>query len=91
MRCNNAGENQTFEKKAIKEGFSIELKYTNRKTLQSNGKVEQGFATIYGRAKAMMLTAGFNDKKKYELWTEAVSTATLLANKMVIKKLEQSL
>ena len=36
-----------------------------------------------------MLTASFDDKKKYELWTEAVPMATLLVNKTVTKKLEQ--
>ena len=79
-----------MKKKAEKEGLGIKFEYTSRETPQQNRKVERGFATVNGRARAMMLTAGFNDKKKYELWTEAVSTATLLANKTVTKKLEQS-
>ena len=72
VRCDNAGENKSFEKKAEKEELGIKFKYTSRETLQQNGKVEQGFATVYRRARAMMLTAGFDDKKKYKLWTEAV-------------------
>ena len=88
IQCDNAGENRTFERKAEKEGLGIKFKYTSRETLQQSGKVEHGFTMVYRRAKAMMLTAGLDDNKKYELWTEAVSTATLLANKTVTKKLE---
>ena len=91
IQCNNAGENKTFKKRAEKEGLGIKFKYTSRETPQQNGKVERRFATVYGRAQAMMLTAGLDNDKKYELWTEAVSTATLLANKTVTKKSEQSL
>ena len=67
IQCNNAGENKTFKKRVEKEGLGIKFKYTSRETPQQNGKVEHGFATVYGRARAMMLTAGLDNNKKYEL------------------------
>ena len=32
VRCDNAGEYKTFEKKAEKEGLGIKFEYTNRET-----------------------------------------------------------
>jgi hypothetical protein len=57
IRCDNAGENSTLETLLHKEGFGIIFEYSARSTPQQNGKVERAFATLYGRMRAMMLTA----------------------------------
>ena len=80
IRCDNAGENQSLQKQCQAEGLGITFEFTARETPQQNGKVERAFATLYGRMRAMMIGAGFEEERRHELWTEAASTATKLDN-----------
>jgi transposase InsO family protein len=52
IRCDNAGENSSRETLLHKEGLGITFEYSARSTPQQNGKVEQAFATLYGRMRA---------------------------------------
>ena len=88
--CDNAGENLTLEKECKREGLGVQFEFTSRYTPQQNGKVERSFATLFGRMRAMMITAGLDQDKRYELWTEAASTATKLSNKVVDNKNNKS-
>ena len=83
IRCNNAGENRSFEK-SLGE-FGINFEYTGRETPQQNGKVERAFATLFGRMQSMMIAAGMNDDERRKLCTEAALRATKLPN-VVVKK-----
>ena len=90
IRCNNAGENKTLEKKMQDKGLGVTFKYTAQNTPQQNGKVERTFATLYSRMRAMMEAAGFEYDQQIELWREAASTATKLSNVMVTKSTKKS-
>ena len=45
--------------------------------------VEREFATVMGRARAVMNHAGFTMAKRQQLWSEAAQTATMLDNILV--------
>ena len=62
FRCNNAGENQAFEKEYIEKELGIVFKYTAPGTPQQNGVVERAFATMLGKTRAIMNGAGFDEK-----------------------------
>jgi transposase InsO family protein len=83
IRCDNAGENSSLETLLHKEGLGIAFEYSARSTPQQNGKVERAFATLYGRMRAMMLTAGMDLDQRTTLWVEAAATATKLSNIVV--------
>ena len=83
IRCDNAGENIILEKESDKNDLGIMFEYTAPGTPQQNGVVERAFATVMGRARAMMNHAGFTMAKRQQLWCEAAQTATLLDNILV--------
>jgi hypothetical protein len=78
IRCDNAGENISLQQALDKEGMNIKFEFTARETPQQNGKVERAFATLYGRMRAMMAAAKWDDEMKHKLWMEAAATATKL-------------
>ena len=78
IRCDNAGENISLQKALDAEGMNIKFEFTARETPQQNGKVERAFATLYGRMRAMMAAAKWDDAMKHKLWMEAAATATKL-------------
>jgi len=83
IRYDNAGENKAFEKRVERDRRGLKFEYTARKTPQHNGRVERKYATLFGRARAMMNDAGFvgeNVHLRRGLWAEAVGTATKLEN-----------
>ena len=86
IRCDNAGENQTLEKIMKEQEFYCTMEYTPPNNPQYNGIVERAFATLYGRARAMLNGANFDDPVRKGLWTEAVNTATMLDNITVDEK-----
>ena len=78
IRCDNAGENISLQQALDSEGMNIKFEFTARETPQQNGKVERAFATLYGRMRAMMVAAKWDDEMKHKLWMEAAATATKL-------------
>ena len=76
------GRKQKFEEKNRQWGLNILFEFTARQTPQQNGKVERAFATLYGRMRAMMLSAGFDNDMKKKLWMKVAATATKLDNIM---------
>ncbi|MFN7263265.1 MAG: reverse transcriptase domain-containing protein [Cyanobacteriota bacterium] len=78
IRCDNAGENISLQKALDAEGMNIKFEFTARETPQQNGKVERAFATLYGRMRAMMAAAKWDDTMKHKFWMEAAATATKL-------------
>ena len=80
IRCDNGGENLSLKKQLDNEGSNIRFEFTARQTPQQNGKVERAFATLYGRVRAMMTSAGLDENTRHRLWMEAAATATKLDN-----------
>ena len=56
--CNNSGENRTLHLACQQSGIQANFEFTPPGMQQHNGVVEQAFATLYGRVRAMMNTAG---------------------------------
>lgn len=85
IRCDNAGENYSLQKECEKQGLGVTFEFTARSTPQQNGKVERWFATLYNSLRAMMISAGFEEARRNELWTEAAATVTKISNVLVSK------
>jgi hypothetical protein len=83
IRCDNAGENKTFQKECEKAGLGVQFEYTAPGTPQLNGRVERKFATLYGRVRAMLNGARLPKDLRHGLWTKAACTATDLENTLV--------
>ena len=80
IRCDNAGENESFQQEAQKRGLGLIFEYTSPGTPQHNGVVERAFQTLYGRIRAMLRASGMTEKLKQTLWAECASTCTKLDN-----------
>ena len=81
--CNNAGENQAFERTCKKERLGIDFEYTTPDTPQQNGYVKQKFATLFNRVHAMLNGGKFTTYLWSGLWAEAANTAMLLENNLI--------
>ena len=82
-KFDNAGENKSTQTMFEEKGFGINCEFTSRETPQQNGKVEQAFAILFGRVRALMTNAGFEKVKREVLWAECAATATKLDNLLV--------
>ncbi len=79
IRCDNAGEeNLQTEKLCTQKGLGIDFEFTAPNTPQQNGRVEQRFATLYGRVRSMLNAAQLNQEFRSGLWAECAQTATYL-------------
>ena len=83
VRCNNSGENRALKKACRTAHLGIKFEFTAPYTPQQNGVVERAFPTLMGRTQAMMNLAGFEKKRRTQLWCEAANTATLLDNILI--------
>ena len=85
VRMDNAGENKKLQElcESTEGHTKIKFEYTSPRTPQQNGVVEQAFATLYGRVRAMMNAAGFTSDLRGKMWAECANTATLLENGML--------
>ena len=66
------------------------MEYTGAATPQHNGVVERAFATLTGRVRAMMRSAGIVGKMKFKIWAECVKTATDLDGILVESPTQKS-
>ena len=80
IRCDNAGENYTAQSLCKEKGYKVKFEFTSPETPQQNGKVERKFATLWGRARAMMNSAGIDGSRRKKLWAECANHATFLEN-----------
>ena len=86
IRLDNSGENRKLQKECEKQNLGIIFEFTAPGTPQQNSVVERKIPTLMGRARAMMIEAGFSKQDKRKFWCEVVSTATKLDNIMVRKE-----
>ena len=78
LGCDNAGENQAFERTCNQEGLGIDFEYIAPGTPQQNGRVKGKFATLLNRVHAMLNGRKFTPYLRGGLWAEAANTATYL-------------
>jgi hypothetical protein len=64
----------------MKQQLNIQFEYLSPGTPQFNGIVEQKFATLYNKVRAMLNSAGLLGTIRKGLWTEAAKTATDIDN-----------
>jgi len=86
IRCDNSGENRSFQQAAKQERLGLTFEFTARKTPQQNGRVERKFATLFGCVRAMLNGAGFvkeHETLRQGLWAECAATATKIENIVV--------
>jgi hypothetical protein len=60
--CDNSAENEGIRKMFEKEGVKVQMEFTAPNTPQENGKVERAFATLWGRTRAMLNNACFDEE-----------------------------
>ena len=83
IRCDNAGENKSFEEASKREGLNIKFEYTAVNTPQQNGRVERKLQTLYGRLRATLLGCGIEMPIRNRLWPECANTLTDMDNILV--------
>jgi hypothetical protein len=78
--CDDSGENKAFYYACCTKGYNIKFEFSDPSTPQRNGKVERKFQTFYGRIRAMLNHAGFENGKRSGIWDECARTITFLSN-----------
>ena len=75
-----SGENRNLVKRLNCDEWKLypKIEYTERDTPQHNNLVEVGFATVYGRGRAMMIEANIPEKWEPIVAQKAFETATKL-------------
>jgi len=86
IRCDNAGENTSLEKKCLEQGLGITFEYTSPHSPQFNGRVERKFATLYTKVRCLLNGARVTLSLRHGLWAEAARAATDLENIVVTKR-----
>jgi hypothetical protein len=87
----NSGENTAFHKLVhYKSEFNIKFEFTAPGKSQKNGKVEQAFATLYGKTRSMLNTARITVALRKGHWASCASLSVQLENIIVKEKHEQS-
>ncbi len=67
IRCDNTGGNNKMEEACVEQGLETKFEYTAVGTPQQNGRVKRKFATLYGRARSMMIEAGIKEQLRQKL------------------------
>ena len=70
--------------------MKIKFEYTSPGTPQQNGRIERKFATLYGRVRAMFISAGIEGNLRKQLWVEAANTAAMIDNATVNQGADKS-
>jgi hypothetical protein len=86
VRCDNAGENKTLEKRAnsVEWKLNIQFEYTPRDTPQHNHLAELAFASIANKGRALMSAANIPMTVRYKVWVKAFDHVTALDGLIVM-------
>ena len=76
IRLDNSGENKRLQKEWDKQNLGVIFEFTAPGTSQQNSVVERRIPVLMGRARAMLIQAGIDSKRKGEFWSEVISTAS---------------
>ena len=64
IRLDNSGENRSLQIECDKQNLGVIFEFTAPGTPQQNSVVERKIPTLMGRARAMLIQAGINQKEK---------------------------
>ena len=86
IRMDNAGENKGLEQRMNSSAWKLDItpEYTARDTPQQNHLAELSLAKMAAKGRALMVAAHVPQSIRYRLFREAMTTATLLDNLMVV-------
>ena len=86
VRCDNAGENRTLEKRAngVDWKLNIQFEYTPRDTPQHNHLAELAFASLANKGRALLSAANIPMSVRYKVWVKAFEHATALDGLIVV-------
>ena len=90
IRCDNAGENVTLQKKCLEENLDIQFEFTAPYSPQYNGRVERPFADIWNKVRTSLIAAGIPKEKGKLVWTECASTVVKINNILIKRPGEKS-
>ena len=80
-RCDDARENEDFEKACKQEGIGIQFKDTVPCTPQQNGCVERKFTILFNKLCVMLNSRKLFSFLRKGSWAEAANTSTLVEKK----------
>ena len=83
ISLDNSGENKRLPKGMRQTESGNNFEFTAPGTPQQNSVAERKIRALIGRARAMMIQAGFNQQEKSIFWCEVISTVKKLDNIMV--------
>jgi hypothetical protein len=66
-----------------KSGWEVQFEFTAPGTPEENGKVERTYATLWGRARAVLNTANLSAEMRSGLWTECANYVSQIHNATV--------
>ena len=80
VKCENARENEDFNRAWKQEGMVVQFEYTMSGTPKQNGHIEQKFTKIFKRVHAMINKGTFPSFLRNGSSAELSNTATPLEN-----------
>ena len=83
IRLDNSGENRRLPRGMRQTESGNSFEFTAPGIPEKNSVAERKIPALIGRARAMMIQAGFNQQEKSIFWCEVISTVEELDNIMV--------
>jgi hypothetical protein len=71
LRLDGIGENYALEKDCKQQNLAVKFEYSGPLTLQTNGKFERKFQTLYDRIRAMINNSEIDGEFRDGLWQNA--------------------
>jgi hypothetical protein len=87
VRCDNAGENWTLQKRANSVDWKLNLtfEFTPRDTPQHNHPAELGLASIASKGRSLMSAANIPMRVRYKVWVKVFQHATDMDGLVIAK------
>jgi hypothetical protein len=89
IRCDDPGENNSFQNACFAIRHNIKFEFLGPRTPQRNGKVDRKFQTFFGRIRATLNNAELEEGIRSGVWAECARTTTFLSNVTAIKSKEK--
>jgi hypothetical protein len=80
IRCDNSPENKKLASEVLKKGLDVVFEFTAPGSPEENGKVERTYATMWGRARAVLNTANLSGELRSGLWAECAHYVSQVHN-----------
>ena len=82
IRPDNSRQNRSLQKECDRQNLGVIFEFTAPSRIQF---VERKIPTLTGRARAMLIQAGLNQKEKIEFWCEVISTPTKKLDNILVR------